>query len=126
RSGRLGIGWGHTLSGTKDWMGPHTLRYQGNGDWMGPHTLRYQGLDGATHSPVPRKWGLDGATHSPVPRKWGWPLSSWPGTQVGRSTEPPSPADLGENRASHQARGTQGRYGWSSQRRCAPNRHQSP
>src|SRR5271157_2850379 len=49
------------------------------GDWMGPHTLRYQGLDGATHSPVPRKWGLDGATHSPVPRiGWGHTLS---GTQ---------------------------------------------
>jgi len=41
-----GIGWGHPLSGTKDWMGPPTLR------------------------------GLDGATHSPVPRKCGWPLSS--------------------------------------------------
>ena len=27
-----GIGWGHPLSGTKDWMGPPTLRYQGNVD----------------------------------------------------------------------------------------------
>ena len=26
------IGWGHPLSGTKDWMGPPTLRYQGNVD----------------------------------------------------------------------------------------------
>ncbi len=32
RSGRLGIGWGHPLSGTKDWMGPPALRYQGNVD----------------------------------------------------------------------------------------------
>jgi len=39
-----GIGWGHPLSGTKDWMGPPTLRYQGNVDgpfrpkemWMAP------------------------------------------------------------------------------------------
>jgi len=28
----LGIGWGHPLSGTKDWMGPPTLQYQGNVD----------------------------------------------------------------------------------------------
>ena len=27
-----GIGWGHPLSGTKDWMGPPALRYQGNVD----------------------------------------------------------------------------------------------
>src|SRR5208283_3802018 len=48
RSGRLGIGWGHPLSGTKDWMGPPTPRYPGTVD----------GLDGATHSPVPRiGWG---------------------------------------------------------------------
>src|SRR5208283_3268531 len=26
------IGWGYPLSGTKDWMGPPTLRYQGNVD----------------------------------------------------------------------------------------------
>ena len=30
-----GIGWGHPLSGIKDWMGPPTLRYQGIG-WGHP------------------------------------------------------------------------------------------
>jgi len=35
------IGWGHPLSGTKDWMGPPTLRYQGNvdGPWYAPENF---------------------------------------------------------------------------------------
>ncbi len=41
-----GIGWGHPLSGTKDWMGPPTLQ-----DWMGPPTLRYQGNVDGTFRP---------------------------------------------------------------------------
>src|SRR5208282_4707227 len=33
------IGWGHPLSATKDWMGPPTLRYQGNVDGPFRHRL---------------------------------------------------------------------------------------
>src|SRR5271157_1024283 len=42
-----GIGWGHPLSGTKEmWMAPFVLGLAQKwqiGDWMGPPTLRYQG-----------------------------------------------------------------------------------